>query len=215
LSEDFVQEQAIPSTRKSGLFQENLGDEVVLYDHEAHRVHRLNRSMALVWEAVDGQRSVAEIARLLSQNTGCECDQDMVLVALRQLEREGLLTAPAVPAELLPSRRELGRKFATAGISISALPVLASMMAPTPAMARSVDTSYSSFNQHLRTAQADIAMNAQAYAGNATAQKEYKAALKQGAKGTVAYMKGDYASANKHFEKGNSDLDSLLQALGF
>jgi len=67
-------------------------------------------------------------------------DQDIILLALRQLNRIHLLTGevPELNSNTLPSRRELARRFAYVGGVM--LPAVASIVAPTPAMAGSRDT---------------------------------------------------------------------------
>jgi Coenzyme PQQ synthesis protein D (PqqD) len=210
-----MQNRVCSVARKAGIFEEKLPNEVVLYDRENHRVHRLNLSMARVWEALDGTQSIEQIANILTAALGCPCDTDMALVALRQLEREGLLESAVEPEKVLPSRRELGRKFAIAGVSISLLPVLASMMAPTPAMARSVDQSFATYKADMKTAQADVAKHYNAFLHNATAQQDYSQAMIEGVKGAGDYSRGNFFAANNDYKAGEADIDNMLKSLGF
>ncbi|HEY1212484.1 MAG TPA: hypothetical protein VGE93_02520, partial [Bryobacteraceae bacterium] len=70
-------------------------------------------------------------------------DPDIVLVALRKLNRIHLLGGELsdLDSKELPSRRELVQRFAALGATATALlPVVTSIVAPTPAMAASGDT---------------------------------------------------------------------------
>jgi hypothetical protein len=44
---------------------EEIGDELVIYDLQRHRAHQLNRTAALVWQHCDGQKTVAELTKIV------------------------------------------------------------------------------------------------------------------------------------------------------
>lgn len=47
--------------KKKGLSERRLGDEVMLYDQEADKVHILNQTGAILWNLLDGEKSLQEI----------------------------------------------------------------------------------------------------------------------------------------------------------
>jgi hypothetical protein len=79
-----------PKARKSGLVVEKLADEMLVYDLDTHQAHCLNRAAALVWENCNGRRTVGEIARALEARGEVVFTQEVVRLALGQLERFSL-----------------------------------------------------------------------------------------------------------------------------
>ncbi|MFN0124890.1 MAG: PqqD family protein [Blastocatellia bacterium] len=129
--------QATPRARRQGLVVREIADEILVYDLERHEACCLNRTAALVWNACDGRKSIGDLGRLLAAETGTPAPEEIVWLALRQLEQKHLL------AETITghghgsgvSRRALLRR---AGLAATiALPVIASMVAPTAAQAAS------------------------------------------------------------------------------
>jgi len=116
-----------PLARKSGIFAENLPEEVVLYDKTNDKVHCLNKTAAAVWENSDGSKTVDELARAIEAKSGAPADRNLVLQALEELEEAGLMEAgSAVVAEAgLPSRREAVGKMVMAGSALVATIVAA------------------------------------------------------------------------------------------
>src|SRR5262245_32147715 len=98
-----------PVARTDRLIVQELSDETIVYDEDAHRAHCLNRSAALVWLLCDGQISVAELAHHVERELGVPASEDLVWLTLRRLQRARLL---ATPLEAAPSRtrREVARR---------------------------------------------------------------------------------------------------------
>jgi hypothetical protein len=122
-----------PRARTQGLVVTELPDELLVYDLERHRAHCLNPTAALVFKHCDGRRSVAQIARILRRELDVDApaDESLVWLSLDRLERARLLEErEAAPAA--PSRRELVRRVA---LVAATLPVIATILAPTPAEA--------------------------------------------------------------------------------
>lgn len=191
-----------PSARRDGVYSEVLGSETIVYDKLNHRAHSLNKTVALVWKSADGGKSIAELAGILHRELDIPADAETVLLALEELKAAGLLDeVPEAPAEIAaPSRREVARRFALAGASAALVPFMASVLAPTPAMA----SSGSSINP--ATAKKDLeSVTNQAYLDPAyyvdkTAQQDLSAAQ-------TAYDSKNYATEV-------TDLDGTLSALG-
>lgn len=124
---------AKPIARKQGLVIQELPDEVLVYDLDRDRAHCLNATAAFVWQRCDGRNTTAQIARTLGQQFDCAVDEKIVWLALDQLGKNHLLDRqPAPPPALLGmNRRAMVRAFSLA--VFVAVPVVTSIVAPTPA----------------------------------------------------------------------------------
>lgn len=130
----------LPKARQDKLLIQEVGDELVVYDQQRHHAHRLNRTAALVWRHCDGQMSVADITTLLQSELSLPAaNEEMVWLALDRLEKSHLLcermTRPTNAAFI--SRRQAIGQLGLAGGLAFLLPVVMSIVAPTPAMAAS------------------------------------------------------------------------------
>lgn len=116
-----------PLARKNGIFAENLPDEVVLYDKTDDKVHCLSKTAAAVWENSDGSKTVDELTRAIKAKAGAPVDRKLVMQALGELEKAGLMEAGSgmVPEADLPSRREAVGKMVLAGSALVATIVAA------------------------------------------------------------------------------------------
>lgn len=125
-----------PLSRTAGLLFEEIDDELVVYDQDRDRAHRLNGTAARVWKLCDGSRAVPELAAALAGEGGAP-DEEVVRMALEQLGRADLLATPPPPAVAGVTRREaMQRLVKVAGVGLL-LPVVTSISAPTPADAQS------------------------------------------------------------------------------
>jgi hypothetical protein len=124
-----------PRARRRKLVVRELADETLVYDVKGHRAHCLNRTAALVWGLCDGERTVPGIAREAGERLAARVPEKLVRLALGQLADRGLL-APGGPgpAGAPLSRRALMKLGLAAAV---ALPLVTSIISPTPAMAQS------------------------------------------------------------------------------
>jgi hypothetical protein len=192
-----------PRARRNDLFAESLADETILYDKTNHQAHSLNKTVAMVWESADGEKSVDDIAAILHRSLGIPEDRSIVLLALEQLKSAGLLDTSAELSEEAerPSRRQVARKLALVGASAALVPFVASVLAPTPAMASSRATvTLAQYDADVTTVTTDIIKNVGKFDSSKTAQNDYAAGL-------VAGSGGNYSGAV-------SDFDGVLSALG-
>ena len=129
-----------PKARHENLVVQELGDETVVYDEKRNHVHRLNRTSSLVWKNCDGRKTVADLAELIQVEMGASVTEEIVWLALEQLEKERLLEEKLVRPEDAKNvtRRQMLKKAALVGGMTLLLPVVQSIVAPTPAMAMSV-----------------------------------------------------------------------------
>src|SRR5215213_3226334 len=114
---------------------ETLGDEVCVYDWQRKQVHALNPTAARVWQQCDGQTSPEQIAATLETELNVPDAEELVWLTLSKLEKAHLLAEDVVK----PSKRKVlpRREFLRLGIAVALLPVIHSIVAPTPVEARS------------------------------------------------------------------------------
>jgi hypothetical protein len=110
-------------------------EETLIYDERTHRAWCLNPSSACIWQLCDGQNTVGRIAACAVKELGPAVNEELVLLALEELQEKGLLQGGMV--EALPrdaSRREMIGKIGMAAAAL--FPVVAAITAP-PALAQS------------------------------------------------------------------------------
>jgi hypothetical protein len=129
-----------PVGRREGLLERQVGDELVVYDTKESLACGLNATAATVWRLADGSRSVPELAESLRGQIGEVADEDLVMITLDRLQEQGLIAdgyAPRDVASARLDRRRFIRRAGVVGAGALALPVVQSIVAPTPAAALS------------------------------------------------------------------------------
>jgi hypothetical protein len=143
---------SLPRARKDGLLEETVGEELLLYDQDKHTAHCLSPIAACVWRHCDGERNIAQLARLAGVSEG------MITGALHELREKDLLdaeperTQSTIPGE---SRREAIDRIARYGAAAAAGSMVVSATAATPAMASSGETPCNSYWSATATYQMD------------------------------------------------------------
>ena len=124
-----------PRMRRQQLIVDELPDEVLVYDLDRHKAHCLNGTTALVWRRCDGQTAPSEIARQLKNDLNQAFNEELVWLALSQLEKVHLLEEPiVVPKQMAGlSRREMVRALGIG--AVVAVPLITSIVSPTPVQA--------------------------------------------------------------------------------
>jgi hypothetical protein len=108
-------------------------EEVLVYDLDTNKAHCLNQTAAFVWKSCDGRNSVADITKLVGNDSGTAIPEDLVWLAIDQLSEKNLL-ANNLKADFNGStRREVIKKIGLA--AVIALPLVASLTAPTSVLA--------------------------------------------------------------------------------
>jgi hypothetical protein len=130
-----ISQERFLKMRTQGLVIDDLPDEVLVYDLERQSAHCLNRTAALVWRSCDGNTSAAKIARRLELELDASFNEELVWMALGQLEKLHLLEqSVSVPSQFSHlSRRQLIRNLGLA--AAVALPVVTSIVVPTAVQA--------------------------------------------------------------------------------
>jgi hypothetical protein len=125
-----------PKRRKQGVAVQTLADEVLVYDLERHRAHCLNQVAAIVWRHSDGKTTVSQLARVLREELEVPADTELVRYAVDRLAKAHLLQDGSGVGRY--SRREFIARLKKLGLAASvALPVVTSIVSPTPAHALS------------------------------------------------------------------------------
>jgi hypothetical protein len=134
-----MSENYLPTARESKFLVRELADELLVYDADVHRAHCLNRTAALVWKHCDGRTSVSGIAERVGEELSSSVSEEVVWVALEQLAEFDLLITAAAAARptvsKLISRRKMIRRLGIA--ATVSLPLITSIILPTPAQAQS------------------------------------------------------------------------------
>jgi hypothetical protein len=122
-----------PTARKTGLVVQEVPNEVLVYDLETNKAHCLNSTASIVWKACDGTNSVTDIASIVASESGAKISDDLVWLAIDQLNENSLLETEVKAEFAGKSRRDAIKKIGLA--SMIALPIVASLIAPKSAMA--------------------------------------------------------------------------------
>jgi hypothetical protein len=130
-----IAEQTKPLARSEGLVIQDLPDEVLVYDLERDKAHCLNQTAAIVWKHCDGKTSVSALAQILAKESGLPVDDEVVWLALEQLNKARLLpeALPISGEKRRISRRDVMKKVGL--VTVVALPLVTSILAPTVAQA--------------------------------------------------------------------------------
>jgi hypothetical protein len=125
--------QALPFARTEQLVVQEVTNELLVYDLDRHKAHCLNKTSAIVWQHCDGKTTVSAVARLIEREMNMPVGDDVVWLALKQLEKFHLLQERiAQPRKV--SRRDLILKYAPATLAV---PLILSISSPTAAQASS------------------------------------------------------------------------------
>jgi len=116
----------LPVARQADLHVEQVGDDLVVYDHRTQAAHALNAAAACVWEHCDGTRSPAEIAAELSM------PESDVAEALSQLQAKALLASAETVVQ--PHTRRMTRRVLTKAAVAALVPAIVSIATPASAL---------------------------------------------------------------------------------
>ncbi len=128
-----MKEREYPRVRVDCLTRE-FGEEVLVYDQKRNVGHCLNATAAAAWKLCDGKKSTSEVAAILTKQLSAPVDQSVVQLAVEEFSKARLLVEPETPVRRT-SRRDVIRTLGIAGAI--ALPLVTSLVAPTPARAAS------------------------------------------------------------------------------
>ena len=116
-----------------------VGDETLIYDERRHVAFCLNQVSSAVWTHCDGAQSVAQIAAALRSELAQPVTEEIVDLALAQMEENGLLepdtdspSEAGLAAHGPISRRSLMATLGAGAVMMLPLPAIAAVMAPKP-----------------------------------------------------------------------------------
>lgn len=122
--------RSTPLAAHDELVVQNLKDELLIYNLQTNQAMSLNQTAALVWKYCDGKRDISEITRKLEEKLGTSANEELVLFAIRELNKKGLIENGEGVSNGFEglSRREIVRRVGFA--SMVALPIVLSIAAP-------------------------------------------------------------------------------------
>ena len=131
-------ETPLALARNEELVIQELPDEVLVYDLKSQEAHCLNKTAAFIWKNCDGQKTAEEIAKMMEAEWSTPVTEDAVWFALNKLSKADLLQERIVLPEAKSgmSRRSAVRRLGFG--ALLAVPVVMSIVTPTPAAAASV-----------------------------------------------------------------------------
>jgi PqqD family protein of HPr-rel-A system len=66
--------------KSADVLELDMGDGLILYNHDSSLVHHLNPSAALVWQLCDGQADVGQLAKEIAEEYELQLDQVLTQV---------------------------------------------------------------------------------------------------------------------------------------
>jgi hypothetical protein len=140
-----------PDGRREQILMEEVGEELVIYDLQRHRVHQLNKVAAMVWMNCNGRKTIPEIRKVLQKEISPAVDEAIVWKALDRLGKVHLLQKPVSPPASVAgmTRRQMLRKFGTVAALALLAPVVTSIVAPTPVQALPIPSCFDAYCRFL------------------------------------------------------------------
>lgn len=119
----------LPTARHENIVVQNLDKELLIYDLKTNRAFALNDTLTIIYRACDGQTSFDELKKKY------KFTDDLVYLGLDGLQQNNLIEGVDITYFGNSTRREIIRRVGLA--TMIALPVIASIVAPTSLMAQS------------------------------------------------------------------------------
>lgn len=129
--------QNYPLALSDGIISQDYGNEILIYNLKSNKMFHLNETSFLVWQACDGKSSIEQISREISQKLRTYTSEEIVWLALQQLQQNELLVQDMkLDSDLKKiSRREVIKKAGLA--TMVAFPLITSVAAPSAVSAAS------------------------------------------------------------------------------
>lgn len=119
----------LPVCRRENIVVQEIDSELMIYDLDKNKAFCLNETSAIVWQLCDGKKSFLQISEELSKRLNSPTNEELVWLAIDQLQKEGLVKVANFETKFKGlSRREIIRKVGLS--SMVALPLVSSLIAP-------------------------------------------------------------------------------------
>jgi hypothetical protein len=129
-----------PVVRKDQLICEDVSEECVIYDSRQKRAHHLNSTLTWIWRRCDGNTSIESLAADCERQFNITNGFHVVFTGLEQLDARYLLERPLDINDVMAAEATaVSRRAVVTGGSVL-MPLVFSILAPTPAAAKSKDT---------------------------------------------------------------------------
>jgi hypothetical protein len=128
--------EKMPQARRSGLIIQEVDSEILIYDQDTDKAHCLNQTAAKIWKYCDGETTLSDACSALSRELETAVDEKLVWYAVDQFSKDNLLEQQITPPAFIiagMNRRQMVRTLGLA--AIVAVPLVTSIVAPTPAQA--------------------------------------------------------------------------------
>lgn len=119
----------LPPSKTENVVVQNLESELLIYDLVTNKVFCLNETSAIIYQACDGKTSFDELKNKHNLT------DEIIFLALDLLKKENLLEENFVSPLQGMNRRKVVKIIGKT--SLIAIPIISSLMAPSPAMAAS------------------------------------------------------------------------------
>ncbi len=133
MEKNIMNSSLIPVARKEDLVIQELQDEILVFDIKTSKAHCLNQTASRVWKYCDGKNTISDINELFKIRTGANVPENLIWLAIDQLNERELLEEKIETEFAGQNRREILKKIGLA--TVIALPIVASITAPTAALA--------------------------------------------------------------------------------
>jgi hypothetical protein len=131
-----VKNQVAPRSIRQHVSVQQVGTETLVYDERRNKAFCLNESSSVIWRLSNGDNTVTQIAAAASLELKTPVGEELVLFALEELRRDGLIEpSSTAKAGTTLSRRAMLQKLGVGGAML--LPAIAAIVAPTAAQAYS------------------------------------------------------------------------------
>ena len=129
-------QQHRPIVRTDQLVCEDVSEECVIYDAREKKAHHLNSTLTWIWRRCDGNTTIEALADSFAQEFNVTDGLPVLITGLEQLEARELLDNPVDLNLLAAEQAAISRRAVVAGGSVL-MPLVVSILAPTPAAAKS------------------------------------------------------------------------------
>lgn len=121
--------------RVDDLLVERVEGELLVVKTSSHEAHALNEAASVVFDLCDGSTSRAAMAAEVQRLTSLPADEEVIDLALAELADAGLISKDEERPSI--TRRSLIRRLTLPAAIVALLPVVETILLPTPASAAS------------------------------------------------------------------------------